>query len=59
MRWFEFLKDYDINVLYHPSKANVVVATLSRLSVGSVPHIKEEKKKLANDVHRLARLGAR
>ncbi|WMV42956.1 hypothetical protein MTR67_036341, partial [Solanum verrucosum] len=23
MRWLEFLKDYDMSVLYHPSKANV------------------------------------
>ncbi|WMV42015.1 hypothetical protein MTR67_035400 [Solanum verrucosum] len=26
MRWLEFLKDYDMNILYHPSKANKVVA---------------------------------
>ncbi|WMV37983.1 hypothetical protein MTR67_031368, partial [Solanum verrucosum] len=29
MIWLEFLKDYDMNVLYHPSKANVVVDALS------------------------------
>ena len=23
-RWLEFLKDYDMSVLYHPGKANVV-----------------------------------
>ncbi|KAH0644682.1 hypothetical protein KY284_032566 [Solanum tuberosum] len=34
-RWLEFLKDYDINVLYHPSKANVVADALS-WSMGSV-----------------------
>ncbi|KAH0667849.1 hypothetical protein KY285_029055 [Solanum tuberosum] len=50
-------RDYDINVLYHSSKANVVVDALSKLSMGSVAHVEEEKKELAKDVHRLARLG--
>ncbi|WMV33499.1 hypothetical protein MTR67_026884 [Solanum verrucosum] len=40
-RWLELLKDYDISVLYHPGKANVVADAFSRLS----------------DVHRLAQLG--
>ncbi|WMV18455.1 hypothetical protein MTR67_011840, partial [Solanum verrucosum] len=41
------------------SKANVVEDDLSRLSMGSVAHIEEERKELARDVHRLARLGVR
>ena len=44
MRWLELLKDYDISVLYHPSKANVVEDTLSRLSMGSVSHVENDKK---------------
>ncbi|KAH0655692.1 hypothetical protein KY285_030574 [Solanum tuberosum] len=56
-RWLEFLKDYDMNVLYHPGKANVVDDALSRLSMGSITHVEEEKKELAKDVHRLARIG--
>ncbi|WMV37595.1 hypothetical protein MTR67_030980 [Solanum verrucosum] len=56
-RWLEFLKDYDMSVHYHPGKANVVVDALSRLSMGSVAHVEEERRELANDVHRLARLG--
>ena len=48
-----------MSVHYHPGKANVVVDALSRLSMGSVAHIKEERKELVNDVHRLARLGVR
>ena len=58
-RWLEFLKDYDMSVHYHPGKANVVADALSRLSMGSVAHVEEERKELANDVHRLARLGVR
>ena len=30
IRWLELLKDYDMSVLYHLDKANVVVDALSR-----------------------------
>ncbi|KAH0671258.1 hypothetical protein KY285_025475 [Solanum tuberosum] len=58
-RWLEFLKDYDMSVHCHPGKANVVADALSRLSMGSVAHVEEERRELAKDVHRLARLGVR
>ncbi|KAL4018183.1 hypothetical protein IC575_021773 [Cucumis melo] len=29
-RWLELVKDYDCEILYHPSKANIVVDALSR-----------------------------
>ena len=58
-RWLELLKDYDMSVLYHPGKANVVADALSRLSMNSVSHMEDEKKELVKDVHRLARLGVR
>ena len=45
-RWLEFLKDYDMSVHYHPGKANVVADSLSRLSMGSVAHVEEEKQEL-------------
>ncbi|XP_073354026.1 uncharacterized protein [Aegilops tauschii subsp. strangulata] len=32
MRWLELIKDYDLNVQYHPGKANVVADALSRRS---------------------------
>ena len=31
-RWLELIKDYDLEVHYHPRKANVVVNALSRKS---------------------------
>ncbi|KAH0784240.1 hypothetical protein KY290_003838 [Solanum tuberosum] len=55
--WLELLKDYDMRVHYHPGKAIVVADALSRLSMGSVDHVEDEKKELVRDVHRLARLG--
>ena len=58
-RWLELLKDYDLSIFYHPGKANVVADSLSRLSMGSTTHIEKEKRELAKDVHRLARLGVR
>ncbi|KAH0642176.1 hypothetical protein KY285_034832 [Solanum tuberosum] len=58
-RWLELLKDYDMSILCHPGKANVVFDALSRLSMGSTAHFEEDKKELAKYVHRLARLGVR
>ena len=58
-KWLELLKDYDMSVLYHPDKANVVTYSLSRMTMGSVSHLDEDKKDLAREVHRLARLGVR
>ena len=48
-----------MSVHYHPCKENVVEDALSRLSMGSVSHVEEERKELVKDVHRLARLGVR
>ena len=45
-RWLELLKDYDMNVHYHPGKANVVHDALSRMSMGSTTHVEDEKKDL-------------
>lgn len=43
-RWLEFLENYDINVLYDSGTVNVVVDALSRLSMGSMVYVEEEKK---------------
>ena len=32
-RWLELIKDYDIDILYHPGKANVVADALSRKAI--------------------------
>jgi hypothetical protein len=33
-RWLELIKDYDLEVYYHPGKANVVADALSRKAHG-------------------------
>ena len=48
-----------MSVHYHPGKDNVVGDALSRLSMGSVVDVKEEKIELVKDAHRLAHLGFR
>nr|GFD21018.1 putative reverse transcriptase domain-containing protein [Tanacetum cinerariifolium] len=50
-RWLELLKDYDTNIQYHPSKANVVADALSWKS-GMVAGIKVEEE-IIRDLERL------
>ncbi|WMV18994.1 hypothetical protein MTR67_012379 [Solanum verrucosum] len=51
------IKDYDMSVLYHPGKANVVADARNRFFMVSVAHVEDEKKELVREVHRLAQLG--
>ncbi|XP_069150791.1 uncharacterized protein [Solanum lycopersicum] len=55
-RWLELLKDYDMTILYHPRKANVVADALSRKtpSMGSLASLSIEEIRLARDVQMLA-----
>ena len=54
-RWMELLKDYDITILYHPGKANVVADALSRKagSMGSLAHLQVSRRPLAREVQTL------
>ncbi|XP_070010641.1 uncharacterized protein [Nicotiana sylvestris] len=55
-RWLEFLKDYDITILYHPGKVNVVADASSQkpVSMGSLAYIPVRERPLAVDVQVLA-----
>ncbi|WMV49684.1 hypothetical protein MTR67_043069, partial [Solanum verrucosum] len=44
-RGLELFKDYDMSVLYHPSKENIFVDSLSRLTLRSVAHIRRKVRK--------------
>ena len=50
------LKDYDMTILYHPGKANVVADALSRkaVSMGSLAMLQVDECPLARDVQSLA-----
>ena len=52
----ELLKDYDITILYHPGKANVVADVLSKKagSMGSLAHLQVSRRPLARQVQTLA-----
>ncbi|MCF8704068.1 hypothetical protein L3055_11065, partial [Corynebacterium sp. MC-02] len=58
-RWLELLKDYDVDILYHPGKANVVADALSRKSMGSLSDTPPERRGIVRDVQQLASLGVR
>ncbi|XP_075103331.1 uncharacterized protein LOC142177978 [Nicotiana tabacum] len=55
-RWLELLKDYDVDILYHPGKANVVVDALSRKSMGNLKHVEVGKLEMTKEIYRLANL---
>ena len=46
------LEELYMSVLYHFGKANVVADSLNGMTMGSVSHVKEEKKELVKDVYR-------
>ncbi|XP_075077312.1 uncharacterized protein LOC107796314 [Nicotiana tabacum] len=58
-RWSELIKDYDIDILYHPGKANVVANAFSRKSMGSLAHLGVDQRPLAREYYQLASLGVR
>jgi len=50
-RWLKRLKDYDMEVKYHSSKANVVADTLSRKSTaGSVACLLTHERRLLKEL---------
>ncbi|XP_060212005.1 uncharacterized protein LOC132639583 [Lycium barbarum] len=55
-RWMELLKDYDMTILYHLGKTNVIANTLSRkaLSTGSLAHLIMGERPLDMEVRCLA-----
>ena len=52
-RWLELIKDYDLEVHYHPGKANVVVDALSRKSYANEVQVTSMSSELCAEFKRL------
>lgn len=52
-RWLELLKDYDLEILYHEGKANVVADALSRKPRSTINSTLVVSKELCNEFRRL------
>ena len=52
-RWLELLKDYDLNIKYHPEKANVVANVLSKKSTANVMALLSTQWQILKDLEDL------
>jgi hypothetical protein len=52
-RWLELIKDYDIEINYHPGKANVVANALSRKTYCNNLMVREEQPALHEELEKL------
>ena len=52
-RWLELIKDYDLEILYHPGKANIVTDALSCKKPVSSALVITSKKEILEDLRRL------
>ena len=52
-RWLELIKDYDLEILYHPGKENVVADALSRKKQVNVAALLTTQKWIVEDLRRL------
>ena len=52
-RWLELIKDYDLEILYHPEKANVAADALSRKKQVYVAAMFISRKEIVEDLRRL------
>jgi hypothetical protein len=52
-RWLELIKDYDLEIHYHPGKANVVADALSRKSYVNAIMVSQMPRELYEEFERL------
>ena len=52
-RWLKLLKDYDVEILYHPGKANVAADVLSRKKTYGMTALFTSQKLLLEDLRKL------
>lgn len=56
IRWLELLKDYNMSVLYHSEKVNMIAGSLNRLPMESVDNVEDDKNELVYGMYRLSQL---
>ena len=52
-RWLELIKDYDLEILYHPGKANVIADALSQKRQLGVATMLTKQNQLIEDLRQL------
>jgi hypothetical protein len=52
-RWLELIKDYDVEINYHPGKASVVADALSRKTYCNILMVREEQPSLHEELEKL------
>ncbi|XP_028051369.1 uncharacterized protein LOC114256014 [Camellia sinensis] len=52
-QWLELIKDYDLQIHYHPGKANMVVDAHSRKNVGNLENLFTEQKELVIELDKM------
>ena len=52
-RWLKLIKDYDLGILYHPRKVNVVADTLSRKKQVDVAAMITSRREIVEDLQRM------
>jgi hypothetical protein len=53
-KWLELIKDYDLNIHYHPGKANIVAYALSRKHYCNNLMVQKEQPALYEEMERLS-----